>query len=415
MLGLGVAGLIAFGRKFQNSSAKSWEQLSMPGDGTCALVNKTIQVLLFAGGFAAYEWWLRWARVKGVQVNENYWFITVASLFLVLILGTLHEVGHAAIGLALGMRLRTFAVGPFQWLVRDGKWSFEFNVRQILVAGGKTGIVPGRPNFPRWGHLTTASAGVFANLFTGILALWIASVANPDAAVQSGGLLALFGAWSLVVALINLVPFRTGNNYSDSAQIYHLLRNGAWADVHGAMSLAGSPLVTELRPRDYDIEAIRRAARTVNQGMQGLFLQLFAYSYFIDRNETSDAAEALYQAALIYNQSASDAPAELLTAFVFGSAYISRNASAARQWWTHMEARNPSRFNVDYWLAASALHWIEGNLKDAEEFWQKANALAQQLPNFGAYEFDRYCCALLSKNLGEAPVLEVMTAGHPVG
>jgi hypothetical protein len=80
-----------------------------------------------------------------------------------------------------------------------------------------------------------------------------------------------------------------------------------------------------------------------------------------------------------------------------------------------MEARNPSRFNVDYWLAASALHWIEGDLKDAEESWQKANALAQKLPKFGAYEFDRYCCALLSKNLGEAPVLEVMTAGHPVG
>jgi len=57
---------------------------------------------------------------------------------------------------------------------------------------------------------------------------------------------------------------------------------------------------------------------------------------------------------------------------------------------------------VDYWLAASALLWIEGNLKDANESWEKAHALAQQLPQAGAYEFDRYCCSLLRKALDEA-------------
>jgi len=90
--------------------------------------------------------------------------------------------------------------------------------------------------------------------------------------------------------------------------------------------------------------------------------------------------------------------------FVFGNAYLHRDAAAAREWWTRMEAKKPTRRNVDYWRADSALHWIEGHLKEANEGWEKSNALAQQLPKAGAYEFDRYCCFLLRKAIDEVPV-----------
>jgi hypothetical protein len=159
-----------------------------------------------------------------------------------------------------------------------------------------------------------------------------------------------------------------------------------------------------MRPRDYDIEAILRAGRSITHGRQGLLLRLLAYNYFLDRESLAEAGEALGEAGLIYNQSASDIPAELLTAFVFGTAYIWRDAGVARKWWTHMEAKKPTRFNVDYWMAASALHWIEGNPKDAIESWEKANALAQQLPKAGAYDFDRDCCSMLRQTLDEIPL-----------
>ena len=151
-------------------------------------------------------------------------------------------------------------------------------------------------------------------------------------------------------------------------------------------------------------DAERRAGRTINQGSQGLLLRLLAYNYFLDHDRVAEAGEALREAGLIYKQSASDVPAELLTPFVFASAYIWHDALLARQWWTHFEAKKPTRFNVDYWMAASALHWVEGNLKDAEESWEKANALAQQLPKAGGYEFDRHCCSLLRQALDEVPV-----------
>jgi hypothetical protein len=60
-----------------------------------------------------------------------------------------------------------------------------------------------------------------------------------------------------------------------------------------------------------------------------------------------------------------------------------------------MEAKKPTHFGVDYWLAKSALSWIEGRKDDALEAWETGNLFAQQLPAAGDYEFDRYRCALL--------------------
>jgi hypothetical protein len=131
---------------------------------------------------------------------------------------------------------------------------------------------------------------------------------------------------------------------------------------------------------------------------------LYAYSYFLDRGQMLEAGQALRNADSIYHQSASSIPAELHTVFVFGYAYVRRDAAVARVWWTRMEAKKPTRFNLDYWRADSALHRIEGNLEEANEAWRKGNALAQQLPTTGAYEFDRYCCSKLRQALDELPV-----------
>jgi hypothetical protein len=105
----------------------------------------------------------------------------------------------------------------------------------------------------------------------------------------------------------------------------------------------------------------------------------------------------LAEAENIYRESALNLHGPLHTVFVFGCAYAQRNAAAARQWWDRMHEKKPTEFNSDYWRAKSALHWIEGDLEEANTAWNKCNDLAQQLPQAGAYEFDRYCCSLLRR------------------
>lgn len=156
------------------------------------------------------------------------------------------------------------------------------------------------------------------------------------------------------------------------------------------------------RPKDFNIERITRAATTIKSGNPGFILRLIAYSHFLDRGMNTEAANALMEAESVCQTSALNLPAPLHTDLIFGNAYLCRNAASARGWWDRMQASNGILQNVDYWRAKSALHWVEGDLQDAEESWAKANALAQKLPNAGVYEFDRYCCDLLHAALDAA-------------
>jgi Peptidase family M50 len=401
LVGMGVTGLVAFARKIEQpaSEMESHASVKITGDGTNEFINRSAYVLMMVAALVGYQGWLGWVRDNGVPAagSSSYQIFVFTCLGFVIV--ALHELGHTLVGLAMGMKLRAFIIGPFQWQLRDGKWEFDFDPKQILVGVGKTGVVPPRPDFARWAQLCMSGAGVFANVITGIIAF----LAVPaTGATELGGLLALFGIWSVLLGLMNLVPFRAGYNYSDGAQLYQLLSSGPWADFHRVITVAGAGVVTSVRPRDFDISAIHRAGETINEGFQGFLLRVLAYSYFLDSGKFPEAAAALSEAGLIYNQSASDAPPELLTPFVFGTAYISHDASVSRQWWEQMKAKKPTRLNVDYWLAASALHWIEGNAKEAREAWENADAQARQLPKAGAYDFDRHCCVLLRQALDES-------------
>ena len=406
ILGVGIAGLVAFARPYDSSAehVKADEMPAMPGDGTSNLLNKAMPLLALIAGGVAFFWWLRWIREKDIFIAHSNSYLMLVCVLLFAIIVTLHEFGHTAVGLILGMKLRAFIVGPFQWCIHDGTWKFQFQLSRILMGGGATGIVPAVVDFPRWAYACMLLAGILVNAGTGIAALWLASASDPDSSSQAGGFLALFGAWSLMAAAVNLIPFRTQNNYSDGAQIYQLLANTVWADLHRAFGFAGASLVTPVRPRDYDMQTIARATRGISHGPHGLILRLLAYSHFFDKGDFATAGNELEQAALIYNKCASNVPGELLTVFVFGTAYIWRNAESTRAWWTQMEAKKPVRVNVDYWLAASALHWVEGAILNARASLEKANMLALQLPKAGAYDFQRYCCALLRHALDEIDV-----------
>ena len=397
VLALGIVGVLAFSWPAVTSDAMPRAPVSaISGDGTSSFLNQGLQLFAMLAYFGAYKWWIRWLERNDLSAPD---FLAGTLMLIVvgLVIVTLHECGHALVGLILGMRLRAFLVGPLQWRIRDGKWELHFEPRQILVTSGATGVVPGARDFPRWRQLCMLVAGVTVNALTGCIALRFAYV---EAARGTGDVLALFGAFSLVAAGMNLLPFRILGTYSDGAQIYQILSRGAWADFHAVVALAGASLVTSVRPRDYDIDAIHRAASAISQGTQGLLLQLLAHNYFLDRGELEKAGEELARAAKVYSDSAADAPVEFTTSFVFGSAYIWRSAEVARQWWAHVEAKKP-RLNSDYWLTLSALEWVEGDLSIARESLEKAVALANSLPNAGAYEFERYRCSLLRTVLSE--------------
>ncbi len=401
----GIVGVIAFWRRVTPAEAAAAAQKPVPiaGDGTSKLVNVAAGIAAFAASYGVLIWWGTWCHAKGiprphVSAASGFLWLTLIGLVIALV----HELGHTLAGKAAGMRLRSFVVGPFQVVLHEGIWRASFNLKRIFSAGGATGMVPSRADFPAASMVRMVAAGPLVNLGTGLAALWIAYAKPGNAPIQAAGLLALFGAFSLVACVYNLIPLGSKTGYSDGAKLYQLLNGGPWGDFHRTVAMAGAGLVTELRPRDYDIGVIERAATGIARGREGLLLRLFAYNCHLDRSEIDAAAHELREAARIYEESASAVPAEFLTLFVFGYACIVRDAASARMWWDRMEARKPTRLNVDYWRAKSALSWIEGNLEEANQAWDKAADAALKLPRAGAYEFDRDLCGLLLAEIEES-------------
>ncbi|MGE5112358.1 MAG: M50 family metallopeptidase [Acidobacteriaceae bacterium] len=391
---VGFVGLVAFGRRCDSTSAARANP-PVAGDGTAKVFSMVTEFLAVGAGYGVFYWWERWVELKRIPPSTTHIPAIVVFAVILLVIVALHELGHTVVGLALGMRLRAFLVGPLQWRIRNGKWAFEFKLAELLPSGGGTGMVPATTNFSLKNNLMMVAAGPLVTLLTGSLALWLAFSQPANSPVQLHGALALFAGWSLLLAVVNVIPFRTIDSYSDGATIYQLLAGGPLADYQLTMSIIGSSLVTPLRARDFDIEAIQCASSLITRGIRGMLLRLYAYMHYLDRGKMSEAKDALKEAESIYNNCAATVPAELHAEFVFGNAYLCRDPMAAREWWTRMEQKKSARFNVDYWKAFGALCWIEGDLREANAAWEKANAFAQQLPQAGAYEFDRYCCSLL--------------------
>jgi hypothetical protein len=299
------------------------------------------------------------------------------------------------------MKLRAFIVGPFFWRIYEGRWKFKFNLGGLLSLGGAAGMVPASATQPAWQQLIMIAAGPATNFYMGIIsgALALGFTNQPDLYAAYIYPLALFAIINFVDCFTNLIPLRTAMGYSDGAQIYQILSRGPWAAYHRTIAVVSSSLVTPLRPRDYEMEALTQASQGISEGMVGLRLRLFKYQHFLDCGRLQEAGQAIKEAEAIYDKPGLKLPTELHAGFVFANAYVLRDAAVARAWWQRMEALKPTRFNVDYWLASSSLHWVEGNLAQAKEDWAKCNEKALKLPAMGAYEFDRHLCGLLSRVL----------------
>lgn len=401
-LALAVAGLIAFIPR-SAAQAPSKQAASTPGDGTARWSGTVVWVIGFIAFLVCFNRWVPWAKSHGLAWSGNGVSLYVQAVFADLAVVLLHELGHTFTGLALGMKLRAFIVGPFQWQVHDGRWGFKFHPAAFFSSGGTTGLVPSDPRQPVAEEICMIAAGPFASLATGILALCAALTAPGRSWEPVSLFLALVATLSLLVGVLNLVPFQTASaTYSDGAQIYQLLSGGPLAEYHRVIAIVSSSLVTPLRPRDYDINAIHRASLAIPGGNRGMMLHLHASAYYLDCASFGEAADATTRAEAVYNNCALDLPAQLHTVFVYRKAFLHRDASGARLWWERMETKKGIRQNVDYWLARASLLWIEKNFDEARAALEEAESCAQRLPKFGAYEFDRYRCALLRKALDES-------------
>ena len=400
-IAIGILGIVVFLRSSSESIQASAPNTRFKGDGTSAVLDLFVTILALTGVWGGIIFYTRWGRAHNLPFVRNAvsWPWILLIIFITVIL---HEAAHASVGLAFGMKLRAFVIGPFQWRIRDGRWTYRFVPAAILSFGGSTGIIPTNPNQSRWIEIAMIAAGPLINLLAGLATVLGVIAAKGHSWERYWQPLAFFALVNIVTFAVNLVPFRPEALYSDGARMSQLFSNGPWAELHRVFIMVSSSTITPLRPRDYNIDAIQNAAAHFTRGREALMLHLFATSHFLDRNQISEARASFAQAASIYSDNPAIIPPELLTTFVFNAVYLDRDPAAARRFWDIYASSGPTHFGVDYWLARSALHFIENRASESHEAWNTGAALASRLPAAGAYDFDRDRYRLMRDLLGSA-------------
>ena len=398
-----IAGMVVFAQRKTTPDPplkRRANRTRVPGDRTQPWFDGVHTVLTVGATWVATVRWTQWSYTHHLPPLLGLYpllYIALACLTAIV----LHECGHALAAHAFQMKLLSFNAGPFQWRKREGGWKFKFRTSRVL--GGSVNVVPTNPDQPRWQEFCMVVAGPTANICTGPFFLWAALHAPGTPLQPAWFFLSFTASLSFIVATFNLLPFRTKEgSYSDGARILQLFTNSPVNELHRIINLLQSTLVTPSRFRDLDPDTFLRVASRYPNELTGLHLHLSAVGIFEDAGRIPEARAALAAAQAIYDNNTIDLPVPLHTVLIVDHAYLNRDAAAARLWWNRMKAKKPEPPNVDYWLARTALLWIEGRQHEAEEAWQKADSQAQKLPHFGAYEFDRYRCTLLREELDKA-------------
>lgn len=393
--GMGAVTVAAFWQQDDDLETEKTERLR--GDGTHPVVDQLVWgagLVVVVGGMQA--WW-RWAHLHRLPETAGLiYFAEAVAAWLTVVL--LHELGHALAGKAMGMRLRAFVAGPFQWRMREGQWRFWFRPVDVLATGGTAALVPTDAKQPKGRQMGMIAAGPGVSLASGLIALGFLLWAPGHAWAPEWRLLALFATFSLGAGVVNLAPFRRGASYSDGAQIFQLWSGGAWGDYHRALAMAGASMVTPMRPRDFDILAMEGAAGAITEGMRAVHLRLLEYSYYLDSGRLHEASQAI-NAAESARKAGEAMPVEFQADFVFAKAFVQRDAEGARAWWARLEAKKPAQMSANIWLAQAAWLWIEGKMTEARQAWEKGKALAEELPRAGVYDAERDKFTMLGREL----------------
>lgn len=160
----------------------------------------------------------------------------------VVLVTTLHELGHLIMGLLMGYRFYGFRLGPLHWRMENNHLSFQ--LRPTHGISGACLMLPPPEMEGNGRHLLYIAGGVLANLATGILVLLL----PLEGALWSAA--RVFGCLSLFTVVVNALPFYSMGNPTDGKQFWGLLlgtREGGYLAAANRQSVL---LRTGTRPRD---------------------------------------------------------------------------------------------------------------------------------------------------------------------
>lgn len=270
----------------------------------------------------------------------------------------IHELGHLMIGLCQGYRLLSYRMGPVCWEYENGKMVVRFRLNKGY--SGLCAMLPPEGGTGRWAQLCYYAGGILFNLLaSGLLMLWLRLDAGP---LWLRDALTLIAFFSLVIGLVNLIPYHSSGNPTDGRVIWSLLAGKEEAEAYLAMMQASAQMTSGVRPRRLELpEALER----LPQG------KLYRYYQLLDRGELDQAWAVLGELEQKLDQFPSVALTGLYYELCF-SACLREEIDKAKEWHERVKLALERDRDANGLRVRAYYTWY------AEGDWTKARTLAQE-------------------------------------
>jgi Peptidase family M50 len=210
----------------------------------------------------------------------------IVSFFLVI---TIHEGGHALVGVWMKFDFRMYVVGPFMWEKEQSIWKFKWN-RNVNTMGGMVLCLPtGNDNLiNRFSYF--AAGGPLASILLALVFYGLYLFISPFGLDGTGFVLMrilfiMIGSLSLMIFIVTALPMRMGGFYTDGARFLRL-RKG---DETSQFELLTLKIITSssngTRPKMLDKSDLNEALRLANQLKEPFGVYLLSYFHQVSFDE----------------------------------------------------------------------------------------------------------------------------------
>lgn len=264
--------------------------------------------------------------------NPKVGFILLVSALALTI--TVHELGHLLAGWMVGFRFSQFHIGPFSLGFEHGR--LKVRVRREMLALGSVGMHAETVRRLHRRLLIHVAGGPAANVLSIPAAVLLVNhVFRGLGETGVGTLAAQFSVFSLLTAIVSLMPVRSGF-LSDGARIEMLLRSRDRSRRWLCIAALGNLYDKGVRARDWKGTWLQSAACMHDGSLDAFTGHWLAYMSANDRKNAPVAALHLERCLDLVGMvplSARDIVAQEAAVF---TAWFRGDASLAGQWLTQI-------------------------------------------------------------------------------
>lgn len=214
--------------------------------------------------------------------------LSVLFMFISIFINiNIHEFGHFIFGKIFGYRLLSYRIGFLTWNYENGR--MKFSIIKNKGYDGLCAMIPPKHEISNSKIILFSAGGIMLNILSGLVFLSLPSVLlNPPFTLKL--FLYISGGTALFLAILNLLPFFSGNNPTDGKVIWSLFLKRPFAKKLIELNKTIAQLSAGTRPRDMEISS---EVNMDSQEIYDLMTKLHLYFKALDNKDFDNALNCI--------------------------------------------------------------------------------------------------------------------------